>query len=198
VAVGALVAAWLAVRPHQTHEADALVWLEAQPAYQGLKAALRKVLEQLWRAAWEAGQRVAGEEVHPQIAADRISRLSAKWLDEVTETRLHRIAVILAAGGTAAALAAAITAMLTSAADAAMVTVTEVTRAMNAAALEAYRKGNVDRVRWVTRSANPCPICLANEAAGAKHLGEPFPNGDTAPPAHPNCQCVLIPARGDE
>lgn len=191
------MAAWLAVRSHETHEADALVWLEAQPAYQGLKVALRKVLEQLWRAAWEAGQRAAGEEIHPQIAADRISRLSAKWLDEVTETRLHRIAVILAAGGTAAALAAAITAMLASSADALMVAITEVTRAMNAAAMEAYRKARVNKVRWVTRSGHPEQLCLANEAAGPKHLGEAFPSGDMAPPVHPNCQCVLIPADGE-
>jgi hypothetical protein len=152
---------------------------------------------QLWMAAWEAGQQAAGEEVHPQIAADRIARMSSTWLNQVTQTRIQQIAAILAAGGTAAALTAAIAAMLGSAPAALMIAITEVTRAMNAAALEAYRKAGVNKVRWVTRSAHPCPICLANEAAGGRHLGEPFPSGDTAPPAHPNCQCVLIPADGE-
>lgn len=123
--------------------------------------------------------------------------MSSKWLNEVTETRIKRIAAILAAGGTAAALAAAITAMLASSADAGMVAITEVTRAMNAAAMEAYRKARVSKVRWITRSGNPCPVCLANEAAGPRHLGEPFPSGDQAPPAHPNCECVLVPADGE-
>jgi hypothetical protein len=152
---------------------------------------------QLWREAWEAGQKAAGEEVHPQIATDRIARLSSRWLNEVTQTRIRRIAAILAAGGTAAGLTAAITALLASSADAGMVAVTEVARAMNAAAMEAYRKAGVNKVRWITRSANPCPICLANAAAGSHHLGEPFPSGDTAPPAHPNCECALVPADGE-
>ena len=38
----------------------------------------------------------------------------------------------------------------------------------------------VSKVRWVTRSGHPCPVCIANEAAGPRHLGEPFPSGDQA------------------
>jgi hypothetical protein len=192
------VAAWLKVRPHETHEADALVWLEAQPAYRQLEAALRKMLMQLWRDAWEAGEEAAGGEVNPQVAADRIARMSSRWLSQVTQTRVQQIAAILAAGGTAAALTAAIAALLGSAPAALMIAITEVTRAMNAAAMEAYRQAGVKRVRWITRSGNPCKICLANEAAGPRYLGEPFPSGSTAPPEHPNCQCALIPAEGDE
>jgi hypothetical protein len=194
------VALWLKVRPGPTHQADAQAWLEQSPYAGQLKAALQKVLMQLWREAWQAGAKAAGEaagdfrHIPDQVVADRITRMAARWLQEVTETRIRRIAEILARGGTAAELEAAITAVLESASDARMIAITEISRAMQAAALEVYRAARVNRVRWVTRSGNPCPICLANEAAGPRYLGEAFPSGDTAPPVHPNCECVLMPA----
>lgn len=40
-----------------------------------------------------------------------------------------------------------------------------------------------------------CPVCKANEDDGAKWAGALFPSGHNSPPAHPNCQCDLIPAR---
>lgn len=157
-------------------------------------AALRPVLMKLWRDAWKAG----AEGVHEQVAADRIARFAARWLDQVTDTRVNRIAEILAKGGDGATLIAAIQAVLDSEQDADLIARTEATRAMNAAAMEAYRSAGVQKVQWITRSGNPCPICLANEAAGPRYLGEPFPSGDTAPPAHPHCECALIPAEDDE
>ncbi len=40
-----------------------------------------------------------------------------------------------------------------------------------------------------------CPVCKANEDGGPKWAGALYPSGHNAPPAHPNCQCDLIPAR---
>ena len=161
------------------------------------------VLTDLWTRAWQGGSEAAQEAtgeimtIPDQLAADRIARLAAKWLDEVVQTRVQRIAAILARGGTAAELEASIRAMLASETDARMVAITEVSRAMAAAAMEAYRAAGVRKVRWITRSGHPCPVCVANEAAGPRWLGEPFPSGDTMPPAHPNCECALIPADGE-
>jgi len=203
MAIAALVALWLQARPGPTHEIDALAWLEGQGVPGRIQAALRPVLLKLWQDAWKAGAKGAGEaagdfrEIPGEIVADRISRLAAKWLQEVTETRVRRIAAILAKGGTAAGLENAIRALLMSRPDADMMARTEITRAMQAAATEVYRAAGVNKVRWITRSGNPCPICLANEAAGPKYLGEPFPSGKTAPPEHPNCECALIPAEGE-
>ena len=190
--MAALVAAWLAVRPHETHEADAIAWLVHRQEVRQLKAALRAQLTHLWADAYKSG--LGDTELPEQVAQDRVGGMSATWLDEVTETRVKRIAIILAAGGTAAAIAAAILALLRSPADALKVATTETYRAANAGAMDAYRKAKVDKVRWVTRSGHPCPICLENEAAGPRHLGQPFPSGGQAPPAHPNCECVLVPA----
>lgn len=178
------------------------MWLQDRQAAAQVRAALQKVLTRLWMDAWKAGMKAAGEKagdftkIPDQVVADRISRMAAKWLDEVTETRMLRIAAILAKGGTAAELEAAIRAMLTSEPEARKIAVTEIARAMQAAALEAYRAAGVVKVRWITRSGHPCPICLANQAAGPRYLGEPFPSGDVAPPAHPQCECALIPADG--
>jgi hypothetical protein len=193
--VAALVAAWLAVRPHETHVADAIAWLEARPEVGQLKAALRAQLRHLWADAYKSG--LGGADVPDQVAEDQVGAMQATWLSEVTETRVKRIAAILAAGGTAAAIAAAILALLRSPSDALRIATTETYRAANQGAMAAYRRAGVNRVRWVTRSGHPCPICLENEAAGPRHLGQPFPSGDQAPPAHPNCECVLVSADGE-
>jgi hypothetical protein len=200
MAIAALVALWLHSRPGPAHIADAEQWLSETPTAARIKAAMSPVLTDLWTQAWQGGSEAASEttgrsvRIPDQVAADRIARLAAKWLDEVTATRTSRIAEILARGGTAAELEASIRALLNSETDARMVAITEVSRAMQAAAMEAYRAAGVKKVRWITRSGHPCPVCLANEAAGPRWLGEPFPSGDTMPPAHPNCECALIPA----
>lgn len=176
------------------------MWLSGNGVRNLIMDALKPVLMKLWLDAWKAGAKGAGESagdfihVPDQVVADRIARMAAKWLDEVTETRIRRIAAILAAGGTAAELEAAIKAMLESGTDSRLIVITETTRAMSAAAMESYRAGGIEKVRWITRSGNPCAICLANEAAGPRYLGEPFPSGSVSPPEHPNCECALIPA----
>ncbi|GAC1539868.1 MAG: hypothetical protein NVS3B12_26400 [Acidimicrobiales bacterium] len=50
-------------------------------------------------------------------------------------------------------------------------------------------------VAWVVEDADgPCPDCDDNALAGATPLGDPFPTGQTMPPAHPGCRCVLTQA----
>jgi hypothetical protein len=46
--------------------------------------------------------------------------------------------------------------------------------------------------------AEACDVCVSNEEAGVISLHAPFPSGDDAPPAHPNCRCVIVPVVGDE
>jgi len=60
---------------------------------------------------------------------------------------------------------------------------------------EVYKRNGVREVRWVTqRAENTCLECLANEEVGIVKVGEAFPDGVVAPPAHPNCACFLMPA----
>ncbi len=49
--------------------------------------------------------------------------------------------------------------------------------------------------RWVVDDGgSPCPDCDDNALAGAVPAGEAFPTGDLAPPAHPGCRCLAVPA----
>lgn len=77
-------------------------------------------------------------------------------------------------------------------ATARMIAVTEISRAISAAALARYiMAGNITQYQWVA-SSGACPRCLENEAAGPLPLGQSFPNGDV--PVHPNCRCAIVPA----
>ncbi len=50
-------------------------------------------------------------------------------------------------------------------------------------------------VRWVVDDdGRPCPDCEDNTLAGPQAVGEPFPTGQTHPPVHPGCRCLLVPA----
>jgi DivIVA domain-containing protein len=48
-------------------------------------------------------------------------------------------------------------------------------------------------LRWVVRDVDgPCPDCDDNALAGATPRGETFPTGQTHPPAHAGCHCLLV------
>lgn len=46
---------------------------------------------------------------------------------------------------------------------------------------------------WITY--DPCLICAENGDAGVIPINDTFPSGHVRPPAHPQCQCCLAPAR---
>jgi len=74
------------------------------------------------------------------------------------------------------------------ASSAANVGQTEVSAAVAEAAHDTYRNAGVAATEWLTaEDEKVCPICAANEAAGAVPMGMPFPSGDLMPPAHPRC-----------
>ncbi|MDQ6797838.1 MAG: DivIVA domain-containing protein [Actinomycetota bacterium] len=46
---------------------------------------------------------------------------------------------------------------------------------------------------WVVDDdGGPCPDCDDNTLAGAVTKGQPFPTGQTHPPAHGGCRCILV------
>ena len=55
---------------------------------------------------------------------------------------------------------------------------------------EGLLEGTVEK-RWMAGGANPCEICLENEAAGYIKLDASFPSGDDHPTAHPDCECAI-------
>lgn len=68
-----------------------------------------------------------------------------------------------------------------------------VVAATNRGLLDGLPEGTL--VRWVVADGdNPSPDCDDNALAGAVVRGEPFPTGHTAPPLHPSCRCMVVPA----
>jgi hypothetical protein len=74
-----------------------------------------------------------------------------------------------------------------------MTALTELSRATAQAARQAYTEAGITAWAWATEPG-ACPVCAANEAAGPRAIGEAWPDGSEAPPAHPNCRCVPVPA----
>ncbi len=70
---------------------------------------------------------------------------------------------------------------------------TELIRASNAAALDAYKaSGVVDGKSWLTAGDDLVEEdCEMNEADGVIPIDDDFSSGDSAPPSHPNCRCAL-------
>jgi hypothetical protein len=187
----------LAYQNGPSNQATARQWLQGHGSQQQIENALAGVLANLWAQAFAYGVAtagIAGLVLAAALQAAALSRLSHEWLTEITDTRIARLAAVLAKGGTLVELAAAISAVMADHDAALLIASTELNRALNAGRVEAYRKARVPRVRWITTSAHPCEICLMNEAAGPRHLGEPFPSGAVAPPEHPQCACELIKA----
>lgn len=75
-----------------------------------------------------------------------------------------------------------------------MIARTETRLADSNGQMEGYRaSGVVQGVEWTTSMDDlVSEECNANAAAGVVMLGDSFPSGDEAPPAHPNCRCVII------
>lgn len=74
---------------------------------------------------------------------------------------------------------------------------TEVIGGYAEGSLEGYRQsGIVSMKRWLSASA-PDPLCGLNVQDGAIPLNASFSSGHSAPPAHPNCRCTLVPEVGN-
>lgn len=81
---------------------------------------------------------------------------------------------------------------------------TEIARANSEGQLNGYRdaiKLGIDiKKMWVTVDDDDVDeeICRKNEEDGAIPVDAEFSSGDTAPPGHPNCRCVVVPVVGDD
>lgn len=167
-----------------------------------LAAALAAVLRKLWTAAFKLGEQAAFKLLHLdtelplEILEALLQDYGDKWIQEIVRVRLLRIAAILARGGSEAEIAAEIEALLSNVEQATVIAITEITRAAGYGAAAAYSSANSPLVEWVTaHDARVCPECDANEAAGPRYLGTPFPSGAIMPPQHVRCRCALVPVK---
>jgi SPP1 gp7 family putative phage head morphogenesis protein len=81
-----------------------------------------------------------------------------------------------------------------------MIARTEMAMADTAGQLEGWKASEVVQgTEWTTAEDDAVSDeCQLNADAGVVPLGELYPSGDAAPPAHPNCRCALIAALVDE
>jgi Phage Mu protein F like protein len=145
-------------------------------------------------SAWRPGNQPAAQ------AAEGLAELLQRAdvvIQGVNDNTLQAISGVLAesaaAGDSVDTTARALRDVLDDPDHARVIAHTELARAVGAASLDTYAFNDIPGKSWLTYQ--PCPICEANEEAGAIKLDASFPSGDDAPPAHPNCRCSLVPER---
>jgi len=141
-------------------------------------------------AGWVVGQiPPVGDSLSLREITDQIATTVAG----INDTRLKRIAAILTSNFTQEELAQVINAHLDEVRSewAEEVAVTESRKAVVGGLVDQYQRSNVSLVRWVVGSGNPCPFCVEQSRRGPQPLA-----GFIMPPAHPWCQCDLLPVTG--
>jgi hypothetical protein len=152
------------------------------------------------RFPWRKGDQQAAEHTLTTAAQEALRAFrdrSASIARTVTEGRIQVLANVLAgarpAGMNVTQLARALRDALADPAFAYRLALTETVRASTQAARDTYTTAGVTRWKWLTEPG-ACPICTANAAAESRTIGEMWPDGSEAPPAHPNCRCSIAPA----
>ena len=75
------------------------------------------------------------------------------------------------------------------------IAITEGQRAKIEANVQSYADNGVEQVQWTVNDPDKC-ICVDLEGE-VRNVGQDFEDGITQPPAHPNCQCDLLPLMPD-
>lgn len=70
------------------------------------------------------------------------------------------------------------------------IAITEQNRVMSAATIARYKEAELEKMEW--HVSDPCVKCAQNANVEVV-IGQSFPSGNTQPPAHPHCRCVLLP-----
>jgi SPP1 gp7 family putative phage head morphogenesis protein len=78
-----------------------------------------------------------------------------------------------------------------------MIARTETANADVAGTMIGFRASGVVTGKSWDPDDDPCPECQANADEGVIALDDVFPSGDDAPPAHPNCECSVLPVVDD-
>jgi len=61
---------------------------------------------------------------------------------------------------------------------------------MSFGTIQRYKEAELEKMEWLV--SDPCDKCAKNAGVEVE-IGQAFPSGNTQPPAHPHCRCVLLP-----
>lgn len=143
---------------------------------------------------WKPGDLVASLFLRKPRAFRKLLESMDITIRELSRTTLDDIGTALAdsieLGLDAVSASKLIARHVASPARALTIAITEQNRAMTAATIERYREAEIDQVEWEV--SDPCDKCAQN-ANVVVGIGQSFPSGNTQPPAHPHCRCVLLP-----
>lgn len=161
------------------------------------KGALSATYTMDWDS-WKPGNAAAALLVDSPNGLDNLLRASKTEIKGINKTTLNRIgsalSLSLSEGLGAKETAKAINYVLNDPARALTIARTETARALITANQAEYRAAGVEQIEWLV--GDPCKICAAN-AGSVVLMGQAFPSGAEAPPAHPNCVCDIAPVIDD-
>ena len=131
----------------------------------------------MWEKAWELGYK-SGNELLGKSSAINLEQMEgflgtegAHWLDQISRTGLGN-----------------------SSSRSEVIARTEIARAMNAGAMQAYKDNGVSYKHLLVAPDDTCDVCVAAKEEGPIPLDSVFPSGGQGGPFHPNCRCVPAPA----
>jgi SPP1 gp7 family putative phage head morphogenesis protein len=143
---------------------------------------------------WKPGDRAATLMLQRPKAFQQILDSTNVTIRGLTRTSITDIGNSLAEaidlGLDASSAALLISRNVASPARALTIAITEQNRVISAATMERYKEAGLEKQEWAV--SDPCDICAKNDGAIVP-IGTSFPSGDTQPPAHPHCRCVLLP-----
>ena len=147
---------------------------------------------------WRAGNRAKELLLRPAGSLEKILQnadITIKGLDRVGYERIgSALADSFALGLSPSRSAKLILDTIADPSRALTIAITEGSRAQSLATKDAYNGFGLEEWEW---SANiPCPECADNDGE-VKPIGDTFSSGDTEPPVHPNCKCVMLPVIPD-
>lgn len=171
-------------------------------------ADLADELEEVYRTAGEAGLAQLGVTMRSELV-NQVNDRSVDWaeqnaadlvsgIEEATRDMLRgTIASGLADGLSAEEIASSIEDGYAFGEERSqLIAETEIASANSEGALAGYVEAAAEGISvkksWLILD-DACDDCQENADAGAIDLDDMFPTGDEAPPAHPNCRCVLVP-----
>lgn len=131
--------------------------------------------------------------VSDSLALRELTDQVAETLSGINETRLKRLAAVLTSDLGQEDLTRVINDHIDEVRRewAQEVAITESRKAVVGGLFNEYQRQNVSLVRWVVGSGNPCSFCIEQSRRGPQPL-----LSFVMPPAHPWCQCDLLPVMG--
>jgi SPP1 gp7 family putative phage head morphogenesis protein len=143
---------------------------------------------------WKPGDRAAALMLQRPKAFQEILNSTNITIRGLTQTSItdigNSLAEAIELGLDASSAALLIGRNVASPARALTIAITEQNRVISAATMARYKEAGLEKQEWAV--SDPCNICAKNDGAVVP-IGTSFPSGDTQPPAHPHCRCVLLP-----